>query len=202
MSNEVKATSGQNADASNQQKENQQNEESLEINRSAEDYARRLKETSAEAREWRKKNSELKLKLEEFEKSRLESEGKKDELIQRLKSEVSQSQEKLKKASEQFAYQVIASKVVEAATKAGCQDTDALLKLADVNTLEVDDNLNVDHESVKMMISDVQKQRPYLFKQEKPLPKDGVPLGKSTASLPEKLSIDDLANKIAELGRK
>lgn len=195
---QVVATSSAQTDQSDQVK---QQEEQVEVNRSAEEYAKRLKETSAEAREWRKKNSELKAQLEEFEKSRLQSEGKKDELIERLKKEAFEKEARLKKATEQFAYQVIASKVSEQALQAGCQDTDAFLKLADVNQLEVDDNLNVDIESIKLMISEVQKKRPYLFKQEKPLPKDGIPVG-TTPVIGKKLTIDELAHKIAELGRK
>lgn len=187
---------------SSEQSAQTSNEQEVEVNRSPEDYARRLQEVSSEARNWRKKNSELKARLDEIEKSKLESEGKKDELIERLKKEAQTKEESLKQATQKYAYQVISSKIIEKAVNAGCVDTEALLALSDLNTLEIDDNLSVDEKSVEHMINEAQKKRPYLFQQKKPLPKDGIPAKNMPEMLPGKgMSIDDIAKKIAELGR-
>jgi len=119
--------------------------------------------------------TELETQLSELTNKRLESEGNKDELITKLRTELTSTKDTRQKETAKYAYKVITDQVKLEAVRLGCLDSDALVKLAELDELEVDENFNVDNESTKRIVEDIRKKRPYLFNKPSPKVIDGVP---------------------------
>lgn len=143
--------------------------------KSEKEYARMWRETSAEAKKYRLKNQDLQAKLEQFEQEKMQSEGKKDELIQKLKKQVDEFKNGLQDKTRKYADRMIKSQLKAEAAKAGCIDPDALIQIANLESLEVSDDFDVSEDSVKGLLKDMQKAKPYLFQKEQPSIKDGSP---------------------------
>lgn len=147
----------------------------LEANRSAEEYAARLKETAQEAKKYRQTNAELKAKLEQLEKERLESQGKFQEIAQKEKERAEKLEKDLQQTRAMFAMRSVTSQIESEAARLGCVDTNALIKLLDLNELEVDDEFKVDGQSLKAVLDRATKEKSYLFQKQATQPKDLPP---------------------------
>jgi hypothetical protein len=150
-------------------------QETITVNRTAEELAKRLKEVSLEAKINRQKNAELKKQLEEKEKSKLVDQGQFKELAdvyQRQATDYKAQADKLKQA---FAVKTIADTLSLEAQKMGCIDTDALVNLIQLDQVPIDDTFNVDRESVKAMLEDFRKTKPYFFQRQAPRIADVTP---------------------------
>jgi len=138
-------------------------EEQIVVTKSAEELAKRLKEVSLEAKTNRQKNAELKKQLEEEKKQKLAESGQYKELAevyQRKASEVESQAQKLKQA---FAMKLISDAVEIEATKLGARNVDDVLRLIPLDQIPIDDQFNVDRNSVKAIMEDFKKNRDYLF---------------------------------------
>lgn len=167
------------------------------VDRSAEEYAKRLKETSAEAKRHRQENAALKARLEELEQKSLTEQGNWKEVAEKAQAKAKESEEKLKKANQTFAFKSVSSQVATEALKLGCIDTDALVKLADLSELEVKEDFSVEPESIKTLLAEMQKAKPFLFEKAAPKIADAIPNGKGTP--PKKLENMTLQEKEALL---
>lgn len=147
----------------------------LEINRSAEDYARRTVELSGENKKMRLKNAELMARLDAIDKERLEAQGKFQEIAQKEKERAENAEKQLKEVAKKFGSKLLEKAVESEAAKVGCVDTQALLALANVNEIEVDEEFNIDTTSVKAVIEKMAKEKPYLFQKTAHNPKDLPP---------------------------
>jgi hypothetical protein len=150
-------------------------QEPIIVNRTAEELAKRLKEVSLEAKLNRQKNADLKKQLEEKEKSKLVDQGQFKELAdvyQRQATDYKAQADKLKQA---FAVKTIADTLSLEAQKMGCIDTDALVNLIQLDQVPIDDTFNVDRESVKAMLEDFRKTKPYFFQRQAPRIADVTP---------------------------
>lgn len=134
-----------------------------------------LKDLTAE----RKKRQEYEVKLQELERAKLESEGKKDELLLNYKKELAELKGKVAQGMKSKVEDQLALKAQEL----GCVDTELLLKTVDLESIEVDSQtLRISNaEAVAQMIEDVRKRKPHLFKQEGARVRDGVPTNQSNA---------------------
>lgn len=132
------------------------------------------KRTLSEAKKYKSEMQALKEKLASYEESKAIEEGKKDEVIERLRKEKEEAYNNLKQREAQFAEKTIRSQVEAKAIEAGCVDVDALCKLVDFDGLDVD-GFEVSQQSLEMVIGEAKEKRPYLFSKPAPKVHDGVP---------------------------
>lgn len=121
------------------------------------------------------KFSLLESELRTLKEDKLMSEGKKDEVMESLRTKNKELESKLQTSIGNFAYKAVSGEVAKEAMKLGCVDADALIQLVDLGELDVSDDFMVDAEQVKTMLEDVKKKRPYLFQKEAPKFIDGKP---------------------------
>lgn len=174
--------------------------EQVTVNRTAEELAKRLKEVSLEAKQNRQKAADLKRQLEEKDKSKLVEQGQFKELAdvyQRQATDYKAQAEKLKQA---FAVKTIADTLSLEAQRMGCIDTDALVNLIQLDQVPIDETFNVDKNSVRAMLEDFKKTKPYFFQKQAPKIADAPPVTQ-TVSVSNDLSKMTLAERAALLSR-
>ena len=99
-------------------------------------------------------NTELKSKLRELEDERLESQGKKDEVIASLRQRLSESEAKRKQDRESYTWNVVGAQVKAELAAKGVKNPDKAFKYAraahenDLKTLEVNENFEVSKEDL------------------------------------------------------
>jgi hypothetical protein len=108
-------------------------------------------------------NAELKARLDLFDKERLESQGKFQEVAAKEKERADRAEQLAKEAAKKFGWKLVEGAVAGEAAKFGCVDPAALLALAPVNEIGVDEDFNIDATSVKAVIEKMAKEKPYLF---------------------------------------
>lgn len=145
---------------------------------------------------------EEKLTLAEQEK--LSAEGKKDELIAKLRGD----NEKLSKGQKDMLKSVIASRLDDQlqaeAARLGCVDLEAVSKLVDLSDVEVDEKtFRADKAKLTEVLEDLKKSKPYLFNKVGPKINGKLPSGKVIEGEKGKklsdLSKDELWQKLREL---
>lgn len=134
---------------------------------------------------------ELQSKLDQAEQSKLEQEGKKDELITQLKNQAESEKKQRLDMQKSAAMKVINMQVQAAAKEAGCLNPKALMKLANFDDVEVTDDLDITEESVKKILTEAQKEHAYLFNKQVSNIKDATP-GSSIKKLDSGMSLSGL----------
>lgn len=150
------------------------------VDRSAEDYAKRLKETSLEAKKFRQENAELKRRLDEAEAAKLTEQGNFKEIAEKAQKKAAELEKELKSTKGSFAFKSVSNQVATEALRLGCIDTDALIKLTDLSDLEVKEDYSVEPDSIKSLLDAMVKTKPFLFKKADPKISDGLPPGRGT----------------------
>lgn len=181
----------------------------LVVDRSAEEYARRVIELAAENKKRKAKEQALAgdlekamQKLAELEESKTKEQGEYKQLFEKTKGELEAERKSIKETKANYAWQVVTSQIATAAAKAGCVDTDALIKLAGssemLSDIESDDSFNVPQDQIKSLIEKAQGKWTYLFGKSAPAVRDGTP-----ATKPAKVSLKDipLADRIKMLAQ-
>jgi hypothetical protein len=205
MSEEVSAESSQTgSESATESKE-------VVVNRSAEEYAIRVKELANENEKRKLKERKLKeeldgvqAKLKAIEDSKLQEQGQFKEAFEKAKKEAEDLKSQTKKMQATYAFKVVTSQVKEEAIKAGCVDADAFIKLASANglldNLEPDDDFNVKSEDVKAIVERAQKNMTYLFGKTAPSVKDGIPAAKvQGGNSLEKMTLQQKIEKLASM---
>jgi hypothetical protein len=126
----------------------------------------------------KKRESELETERAEKQKlveEKLASEGKKDELIESYKKKYSDLESKFKKSVGSFAYNTLSNAISLEATKEGCIDAGALLKLSELDQDMVDEDFNVNADRVKELVEKAKKDFSYLFRSNASAAKTGTP---------------------------
>lgn len=124
------------------------------------------------------KRKELEARIAELENSKLEAEGKKDELIAKLRKDLDGVSTKHKETLNGFISQSLNSQVESLATKMGAVDTDAVSKLLDLSDVEVDPKtFKADQDSLETAIGELKKAKPYLFNKAAPKVNSKMPTG-------------------------
>jgi hypothetical protein len=150
----------------------------------------------AEKKRMQQDREEIAAKLKKFEDKELEAQGKHQELLESLRKDNKDKEDKLSKVVQTFAMKTVESQIIAEAQKHGCLDNEALLKLIDINALEVDmDKMQVNADDLNREMEKVIKARNYLFKKNGPkfndvTPGNNAPISKSLADM----SKDDLLN--------
>jgi len=146
-------------------------------------------------------------RLDDFEKAELEKQGKKDELIEKLKKELDDKAAKLKEKDSAFAYRSLTEQIKNEAEKMGCVSSTKLLKLInkdDLVGIKLDSNYSADKEAIKRMLDKAKEDHAdiALFGIKQTSVNDVVPGAQSA----KRIGKDDLKNlsmdQLKELHRK
>lgn len=194
--NQQAQTGEQSADQSVQ---SEQAEQPVEA-KTQDDLVRRLKETAAEAKQYRQRLADEKKKREDAERKALADAGNWQEVANRATQEAEAAKERAERLKQAFAVKTISDKIAIEATKLGCVDPDLLVNVLPLDQVQTDENFNVDSASVKVLIEDVRKSKPYLFKKDAPRVADVVP-GKPSAPVSkpvEKMSSKEIEQLLKE----
>jgi membrane protein involved in colicin uptake len=189
--------------------------ETITVDHSPEEQARRLVELSAENKKYRQKASsietqfqETQRKLKDLEDERLKEQGKWQQAYEAEKKRASELAEQQKQDRAKFVYRSVTSQFATEAAKAGCSKVDDLIKLAQadgiLNELEVsEEDFSVAPDSLKSAIDKAQKAYPYLYAKPTPTVRDGVPNSNQTTAKGErdlsKMKIEELVAMAKQL---
>ncbi len=142
-------------------------------------------------------------RLAQIEQDQLAAAGKKDELIDSLKKQVKEHQDKLKSVTQTFALKSVNSQVMDAARAMGCEKPEVVMRLADLSSVSVSDDFSVDAEALKTALDQVKSQVPELFKRTPGAIKDGSPATSVTGQKPiSGMSISELQQLYMEKALK
>ena len=181
-------------------------QEKIEVNRSAEEYAVKLREVSAENKKYRQKNAETLKRLEDLEQEKLKESGKWQEAYEKAKNALEETNKKLGATQANFAYRIVSGQVQAKAAELQCVDPAALIDLMSakgmLEELQVDDAFAVDQSSVKDLMDKAKKQFPYLWGKSAPKVPDANPKAPDAKPTLEKMTLHERAKKLAELNQK
>jgi hypothetical protein len=118
---------------------------------------------------------ELEKKINEAEQEKLASSGKKDELIENLKKQLASKDTELKQTTQNFAWKSVKQQVIETARAMGAENPEAVMRLADLKSVAVNDDYSADADALKSVLEQVKAEVPMLFKKQVAAPKDGTP---------------------------
>jgi seryl-tRNA synthetase len=145
-------------------------------------YESKQRELLAEVKKERDARKILETRMLELDQQKMQAEGKKDEVISQLNKQITDLRDAEKKKTSKYAFKVVKEKVAAKASSLGAIDTETLLKIVDLNALQVsvvDDDFEVDEDSITNTLETLRKEKPFLFKQAGPTIKDGTPNGGS-----------------------
>lgn len=132
-----------------------------------------------ESKGYKSKYQETRKTLEEIEKAKLEEQGKYKEMY-------SKTQEKYDSLLSNLVQERVKSAVSSVASKDGCIDVEALLKLGNTDLLEYDQESNTVH-GADLFVEEAKKARPFLFNQKtNPVINAGSPSGSVQKSMTAK----------------
>jgi hypothetical protein len=192
---------------------NQNTSTKVEVNRSAEDYAKRVVELAAENKKRKQQESQLKAELEsarkkllEIEEGQVSEQGKYKEGYEKIKTEFESEKKKYKERVQAFAFKTVTDQVSRVAMTMGCNPTHVndMITLAQsrglLNDLDPDADFNLSDESVKSVVEKAQTMWPIYFTKTAPLIKTGT----VTSAAPQTpnandLSLQDKIKKLAEM---
>lgn len=181
--------------------------EKIVVNRSAEEYATRVQELSAENKRRKESERALKTQLDEIsaqlkasQEKEMNEQGKFKDAYEKTKAELEDERKGRQKDKSTFAYRTVSQQLAAEATKLGCLNAQALVKIATadglIDELEISqDTFEIDSNSMKSVLERAQKENPFLFGKPTPKLADGTPgVNRSNGGTPDlsKLSMDQL----------
>ena len=149
-----------------------------------------------ESKKYKKAYQDTRSKLEELEKSKLQEQQKYKELYE-------QTEQKYQGLYKSLVKEKIRSSVADKASKAGCLDVDALLKLGNAELLQLDED-TLDVHGADTFVEEAKKAKPYLFQAAKAsninatTPGGVVRTGTKTL---KDLSKDEIMSQLRALGK-
>lgn len=159
-----------------------------------ETYAKGL----AQEKALRERNKELEAKLQDAERSKLEAEGNKEELIAHLKkeNETIKAQSIADKA-EKTKVEVDAQ-IMRKAQELGCVDPDMAKELVKFSELNIDQSNKVGEDSLSMALDRLKRNKPYLFQGQKAAVVDAPPASPGTVGVTSPSSLADMTTEQME----
>ena len=143
--------------------------------KSPEAVLKKNRELLAKLKTEQDRNRENAEKLEALEQEKLAQAGKKDELIDALKKQVKERDDKVKGLTQTFALKSVNAQVLDAARQMGCEKPDIVMKLADLSEVTVGEDFSVDQEALKLALGKVRDEVPTLFKKTPAATREAVP---------------------------
>lgn len=206
----VAKSGGGGTESGAEDKESVTTEESVEVNRSAEEYAKRVVELSSENKKRKQREQTLQKELEELkntlsslQEGQLSEQGKYKDAYDKTKKELETERGKFKTQVQAFAHRMVTSQLERAALSAGCQagQVKDLITLAGarglLSDLEPDDEFNLSDDAIKQVLETAQQNWPYFFSRQAPTVKTGTPT--SRAEKPQGIDSLPLHEKINRL---
>lgn len=166
-------------------------------------------ETSkGESKEWNKRvlsqlkntqaeNKALKEKLEEIESQKLLTEGRKDEYIKNLETKLKTEVDQFKNKAKTFMDKTLKSKFMSELKSVGCIDPETAYRISNVDAIKINEEFEIEPETLAEVIGDLQKNKSYLFQTSKQAPHDQSPSAKAPATKDIKqMSTDELKERV------
>lgn len=178
-----------------------ENSEDIVVTKSAEELAKRLKEVSQEAKQYRQRLAEEKRERENLQRKSLEEQGQFKELADIYKSKAEAAEAQSKKLRDAFAMKSVSDSVAVEAAKLGCVDTDALVQLMPLEQIPIGDGFSVDKGHVRTIMEEFKRQKPYLFQKQAPKIPDVTPAAPEKPSVDVELAKLSISEKAALLSR-
>jgi hypothetical protein len=181
--------------------------EKITVDRTPEEYARRLIEVSAENKKFRDRTKTAQAEhdkalaeLTALREERAKEQGQYKSMYDELKVKYESESQQRKKDRAAYAYQTVTSQFAAEAAKAGCTRVEDLIKLAAADGLiselqASEDDFSVTQDSLKSALEKAQKQYSYLYARSTPGVRDGVPNTKQSQAATKDLtgkSVDEL----------
>jgi len=144
--------------------------------------------------------AELKEKLAEYETKKLEEQGKYQELLQAERERLKAKDQEYSLLKTTIIQDRVRSAIAVEASKLGCVDVDALIKVGDLSKITPDPKtLDVDGNEVVSFVNEMLAGKPYLFKQAAPRVNDLPPSSQpGQATDMSKLSRAELMDLLAK----
>lgn len=123
-----------------------------------------------ESSNWKAKARGYEQELEALRLDKMQAEGRKDELIESLKSKNAELSSQLHQTVGNFAKGKALDVITDEAVKIGCTSPRLLKKMVEeeLEALSFDDSFNPDKEQVKLMLDRLRKEEPVLFSKAAP----------------------------------
>jgi hypothetical protein len=165
-------------DTTSNQADGQNTENSVQSVKDPEAVLAKNRELLSNLQKEKQSKAELMQRIKEIEQSKLQAEGKKDELIAQLQADIREANGNYNKTKAKYALKTVKSQIALKAKELGCIDTEMLTKAMNLEGLQVnivDDDFNVDEANLMTELDAVRKQKAYLFKQPGPEFRDSTP---------------------------
>ena len=104
------------------------------------------------------KAAELEARLSAFEQDKMSAEGKKDEVISQLRTQLSELESKHKASQQSYTWNVVGAQIKSEMATRGIRDPEKALKFAtavhkeDLGGIEIDDNYNVNKQDMQRFV--------------------------------------------------
>lgn len=135
---------------------------------------------------------------EAYQQKELESQGKLNELIDKLRADAELKAKENEKLRATYTHKSLTSEIALKASSKGMINPQDALSMVSMDGLGdlVDSEFNVNSDAVESMLENLKKQKPYLFKSNAPQVRDGVPVPSPAAQpgAPKAKSLDDLSH--------
>lgn len=157
-----------------------------------ESYQKVLKEK----RNYQAKLEDYELKLQELQEEKLSAEGKKDELIDTYRKQLSEYKDNLEKTKQNFAWSSLTKAVELEAKSRNCTNTSKLIRLMDkedFKAIEMNEDYSINTESLKTVLDKTMKENPFLFNSNIKFSANGNPSSKPVEE--KKLDIKNLSDE-------
>lgn len=173
MSEDMAQSSGQPENNSSGDNQGQENKEPVVQNSVSYESHKKL---LAEKKRVQAQLEELNSKFSQLSNEKLEAEGNKDKLIERLREEATTFKSENQKLKQTWAFDKVSGQFMSEAAKLGCKDPSALVKLLDFGDIDIDDRFQVNADDMKYKLEQAKKSMPYFFEKEAAPISDGAPV--------------------------
>lgn len=144
--------------------------------------------------------AEMQAKLEAIEQDKMAEQGKYQELADTWKTKAIEHETTLKQLQSNYAVKSVTDQIEREAMKAGCTNTEKLMRLVDIDALtdHVGEGFKVDGTALKEFVEKAKVDNDFLFSVKGPGIKDGVPAKVETQKKGlESMSLDEKARLLA-----
>jgi hypothetical protein len=121
------------------------------------------KKVLSEKKELQDRFRQLQSELDAIKEQKLLESGKEREALEQTKLKLKEFEQKFSEQSRKFKERLVTEQIKRKANEHGCVDPDALIKLADFSTIEVDEDFNI-KSGLDDAIAKLKQEKTYLFK--------------------------------------
>lgn len=163
--------------------------------------------TLDEAKKAKSKLSEIQDQLDSLKKRDLESQGKLEELLDMTRQENEKLKGTIRDKVSKVVHRMVEGQVIAKAQSMGCIDPDALSKLTDISSIEVnDETMQADDSQISGLLDSLKKDKPYLFNKKAPSFDNSMPNPSASSGSKQKdfskMSTAELLREAARLKKR